>query len=376
MDFQFTDEQNMVRELARGILAKEVAADRVKAAEQTASWHDARLWSTLADAGLLGIAIEENHGGMGLGFLGLCSLLEEVGRVVAPVHVLPALVLAGLPIAELGTAEQKNRWLTGIATGESLLTGAFGACTDVARLPVVAKRAGNGWALSGTTALTPAADLAARVLIPARTETGLGIFLVDPRDDGVKLARHRTSRGEPLFDVWLDGVAVESADVLGGNAAIESSAMERIDAQATIATCATQVGVSQRALELTSSYVRERIQFGVPIGSFQAVQHRLADAYIDVESMRWVMWRAAWRLSRSEEVRREVAVAKFWAAEGGARIAASAQHVHGGIGVDVDYPIHRYFLWSKALELSFGNATQHLVTLGRDMSATPPSLAR
>ena len=145
--------------------------------------------------------------------------------------------------------------------------------------------------------------------------------------------------------------------------------LARIRAQATIATCAVQVGVSERALEITSAYVRERMQFGVPIGSFQAVQHRLADAYIDVESMRWVMWRAAWKLSRNEDATREVAVAKFWAAEAGARVAASAQHLHGGIGVDVDYPIHRYFLWSKALELSFGNATEQLVALGRHMAA-------
>ena len=116
----------MVRDLARDILAKEVDTDRLKAAEKAASWHDARLWSTLADAGLLGIAVDEAHGGMGLGLLELCTLLEEIGRVVAPVHVLPALVLGGLPIAEHGTAEQKQRWLAALARGEAILTGAFG----------------------------------------------------------------------------------------------------------------------------------------------------------------------------------------------------------------------------------------------------------
>lgn len=373
MDFTFTDEQNMVRELARGILGKEVDADRVKAAEQTASWHDARLWSTLADAGLLGIAVEEANGGMGLGLLELCTLLEEIGRVVAPVHAAPALVLAGLPIAELGTAEQKKRWLTALVSGESLLTGAFGESGDPATLPVLAKKDSNGWILSGGLSLVPAADLAARVLVPARTGDTVAIFLLDPQAKGVKVERRGTSRGEPLFDIALDSVPLSGSEVLGESLKQGAKALERMRALATIATCATQVGVSQRALEMTSAYVRERVQFGVPIGSFQAVQHRLADAYIDVESMRWVTWRAAWKLSRNEDATRQVAIAKFWASEGGARVAASAQHLHGGIGVDVDYPIHRYFLWSKALELSFGNATQQLVTLGRDMSQNVPT---
>jgi len=373
MDFTFTDEQNMVRDLARGILTKEVDADRVKAAESSDSWHDARLWSTLAGAGLLGIAVEEANGGMGLGLLELCTLLEEIGRVVAPIHATPALVLAGLSIADLGTAEQKKRWLAALASGECLLTGAFGASGDAATLPVVAKKDGKGWILSGTVSLVPAADLAARVLVPARTADTIAIFLLDPQAKGVKMERRGTSRGEPLFDLALDAVVVADSEILGESPKQGAKALERIRAQATIATCATQVGVSQRALEMTSAYVGERVQFGVPIGSFQAVQHRLADAYIDVESMRWVTWRAAWKLSRNDDATREVAVAKFWASEGGARIAASAQHLHGGIGVDVDYPIHRYFLWSKALELSFGTATEQLVTLGRHMAENVPT---
>jgi len=114
------------------------------------------------------------------------------------------------------------------------------------------------------------------------------------------------------------------------------------------------------------------VQFGVPIGSFQAVQHRLADCYIDLEAMRWTAWRAAWKLAQGEPATREVLVAKFWAAEGGARITAAAQHLHGGVGVDVDYPIHRYFLAAKALELALGGATQQLARLGRDMARSQP----
>jgi alkylation response protein AidB-like acyl-CoA dehydrogenase len=139
-----------------------------------------------------------------------------------------------------------------------------------------------------------------------------------------------------------------------------------------VALCATHVGVAQKALEITSAYVSERIQFGVPIGTFQAVQHRAADGYVDVEAMRWVTWRAAWKLSRGLPAERETMVAKFWCAEGGSRVVNSAQHLHGGIGVDLDYPVHRYFLWSKALEISLGSAAPQLARLGRDMARTGP----
>lgn len=367
MDFRFTDEQNMVRELARGILAKEMSPERAKAAESTESWHDTRLWTTLADAGLLGIAIDEAHGGMGLGFLELCALFEEIGRTVAPVHALPAL-LGGIAIVRHGTPAQKNAWLPDLAGGRALLS----VVLDPSR--VRAEPIHAGWALTGKVELVAAADVAARVLVAAETDGGVGIFLVDPRAAGVALTRRSTSRGEPLFDIALAKSASASEDLLGGRA-LPLVAVEALRSCAVVATCALQVGVSEQALETTSAYVRERMQFGVPIGSFQAVQHRLADAYIDVEAMRWVMWRAAWKLARGDAAADEVATAKFWAAEAGARVASSAQHLHGGIGVDIDYPIHRYFLWSKALELSFGPASAHLATLGKQMAATPPRLA-
>ena len=374
MDFRFSDEQTMVRDLARGILDKEITPERLKAAESNADWHDARLWQTLGQAGLLGLAVPEEHGGMGLGFLEVCTLLEEIGRALAPVPVLPTIVLAGIAIGENGTDEQKKQWLVPLAAGQAIFTAAL---TDAAPSPggvpaTRARRDGSEWTLDGAKRLVPAASLARRILVPASAAGGVGVFLVDPESAGVKLTRRRTSRGEPFFDVELSGVRATDADLLGGKTAPDASALERMAAHATIATCAVQVGVSEKALELTAAYVGERVQFGVPIGSFQAVQHRAADGYIDLSAMRWVAWRAAWTLARGESAEREVAVAKFWAAEAGARIAATAQHLHAGIGVDTDYPIHRYFLWSKALELDAGGgAHAQLARLGRELAATP-----
>lgn len=374
MDFNFSENQIMVRDLARGILDKEMTPERVKAVTAQPDWCDRELWSTFAEAGLLSLAVPEDLGGMGFGIAEACVFLQEIGRVVAPAPVLPTLVLGGLAIAQFGSDAQKKQWLEPMAAGKAMLTGALvdAGSADPGKPATTARQDGSGWILDGQKVFVPAAHLAQRILVPATTGTGVGIFLVDPRAAGVSQTRQETTTKEPLFAVKLSGVRVNATDLLGGDAQSASEKLNWIYECAVIATCATQIGVSEKTVELTSRYVCERVQFGVPIGSFQAVQHRMADCYIDLEAMRWVTWRAAWKLSQGSSATRDVAVAKFWAAEAGARIAAAAQHLHGGIGVDVDYPVHRYFLWSKALELSFGAAAPHLARLGRDMARTGP----
>jgi alkylation response protein AidB-like acyl-CoA dehydrogenase len=370
MDFRYSDEQNTIRELARGIFEKEVTPERLKAAEATPERIDAALWKTLAEANLLGIAVPEAHGGMGLGLLELCTLLEEWGRAVAPVPAFAALLLGGLPIARFGNEAQRAAWLPGLASGAHLLTAALqdAGSEDPAAPATTARRDGTDFLLTGVKRLVPAASRAARIVVPAATGDGVALFLVDPNAAGVRLTAQRTSIQEPLLDVALDGVRVARADVFGDAAA----ACWLRDA-ALAALCTTQVGVSERALEITAKYLRERVQFGVPIGSFQSVQHRAADCWIDAQAMRWTAWRAATRLVEGSDVSRDTAVAKLWAAEGGSRIANAAQHLHGGIGVDVDYSIHRYFLWSKALELTLGSAAPHLARLGRNLANSLPA---
>lgn len=374
MDFGLSEEQTSIRDLARGILEKEITLERLKGIEAGTDWFDRALWSTVAEAGLLGIAVPPEFGGMGFGLQEVCVLLHEVGRAAAPIPVFPTLVLAALPIAEFGTAEQKEKWLPAVVAGTATLTGALvdAGSSDPATPATKARRQGHAWRLTGEKLHVPAVHLAQRIIVPATSDDGVGLFLLDPQADGVRLTRCRTSTGELLFTVGLEGALVEEGNVLGGDVRSGDRRMNWLHEHALVATCAMQVGVSEKALELTAGYVRERVQFGVPIGSFQAVQHRSADGYIDLETMRWVTWRAAWRLCEGLPATRETMVAKFWAAEGGARIAASAQHLHGGIGVDLDYPVHRYFLWSKSLELSLGAAAPQLARLGRDMARTGP----
>ena len=374
MDFSFSEDQTMLRDLAREILEKEVTAERLKEIEQDPDWLDRGLWSQLAEANLLGLVAPEDLGGMGLGIEEVCLLLQEIGRAVAPVPLLPALVLASLPIAEFGTDEQKRAWLAPVASGETILTAALldADSSDPSSPGTTAKRDGESWVLEGEKRLVPAVHLARRVLVPATTDDGVGIFLVDPQAEGTSLVRQQTSRGEPLFSMRLAGARVGESELLGGDASSGARMLRWIHDRATVAVCATQIGVCERALEITAEYSRERVQFGVPIGSFQAVQHRCADRLIDLESIRWTTWRAVSRLARSLPAAREATVAKFWAAEGGARIASTAQHLHAGLGVDLDYPIHRYFLWSKSLELELGAAAPQLARLGGDMARTGP----
>jgi 3-oxocholest-4-en-26-oyl-CoA dehydrogenase beta subunit len=375
MDFSFTEEQEAIRALAAEILGAEMTADRLRAAEREPGWIDAALWMKLAEANLLGVAIPEVHGGMGMGFLELCVLLEEVGRAVAPGPWLPTLVHGALPLAEFGTEAQQVAWLPRVAAGAAQLAAALEDADSAAGAKPVtrARRDGAGFVLDGRKRAVAGAGGADRLLVPASEEHGVGVFLVDPRASGVTVTANVTSAGEPLFDVTLAGVRVAAGDRLPADGA---EILRWLAPRALTAVAALQAGVSARALRMTADYVKERVQFGVPIGSFQAVQHREADSFIDLEAMRWTLWQAAWRIDEGLPAECAADVAKLWAADGGSRIANASLHLHGGLGSDVDYPIHRYFLWSKALELHGGGAGATLARLGAELARTGPGEIR
>jgi 3-oxocholest-4-en-26-oyl-CoA dehydrogenase beta subunit len=370
VDFGFSEEQESIRALGRQILEQELDLERRKRVEASPAAVDEALWKQLAEASLLGIALPEAQGGMGMGFLELCCLLEEVGRSVAPVPAWETLVLGALPLARFGSAAQRDRWLPAVAAGDALLTAALHEEGEVR-----AARRGAGFSLEGAKAWVPLARRAARILVPARVEGGgLGLFLVDPAGEGVSLEGARTSTGAPLFAVRLAGAPVAADDRLGGDASPDGGeAFEWLRDRALVGVSALQMGVCARALEITAAYATEREQFGVPIGSFQAVQHRAADAFIDLEALRWCTWRAAWRLAEERPATRDAAVAKFWAADAGARIAGACIHLHGGMGADTDQPIHRYFLWSKTLELCLGAARPARARAGGARTGGPMS---
>ena len=218
---------------------------------------------------------------------------------------------------------------------------------------------GDVWRLDGTKQLVPAAQLANAIVVSARTDDGPALFVVDTDAHGVDVTPVRTTHGEPHADVALTGAVGQR---LGSD--IGAEPLQSLYTRALVGLCAIQVGVAERALRIAASYTSEREQFGRPIGSFQAVQQRMADAFIDVEAIRWTTWHAAWLVAEGRPADRAAAIAKFWAAEAGARVTATAQQVHGGMGIDVTYPVSRYFLWAKHIELALGSAPEQLVRLG------------
>jgi hypothetical protein len=374
MDFSFSEDQEALRQLARKIFDDHCTHERLKAVEATPEWFHRPVWSELAKANLLGVALPEDVGGSGLGFFELCILLEEIGRAVAPVPAWATLVLGALPINLFGSEAQRQRFLPGVIAGDVILTAALveTGWDEPGTITATATRDGGHWRLDGAKACVPAAHLAARVLVPARTGDGAaGVFLVDPNGAGVRVERQITTNGEPQFELTLAGATVGADDVLGdpaGGGAIVDWTLQR----AIAGLCAMSTGVADRAVRMTAEYTTGRKQFGKPLATFQAVAQRAADAFIQVEGIRWTMWQAVWRLSEGQAAHDDVAIAKYWAGEGGHFATYAAQHLHGGIGLDVDYPLHRYFLWSKQIELSLGSSTQHLARLGAEMAKAPP----
>jgi alkylation response protein AidB-like acyl-CoA dehydrogenase len=374
MDFSFTDEQQAITELTHRILSEQLPPERLRELEADPSWFADDVWAALAKADLLGIALPEADGGGGYGLLEACLIAEQVGRSVAPVPYLSCIVGAALPVAQFGSEAQRARLLPGVIDGSATLSVALHEPDDVepATVPTTqATPSGDGWRLHGVKSFVVAADRATAILVPARTGEGTAtVFLVAPDAEGITLLPEVAVSGEPQWTVRLDGVAVGPDDVLGRpdeGAAVARWTVDRL----TAAVCATQVGVCEEALAITARYVCEREQFGTKLGTFQAVGHRIADAYIDTEAIRLTALQATWRLDAGLPAEDELMVAKFWAAEGAQRVVHAAQHLHGGIGVDLDYPIHRYFRWAKVLELTLGGASPSLLRLGASLANQP-----
>jgi len=355
MDFALTEDQQSLQKLVREILTDVATHEHLKQLEaQSWSVFDRDLWRQLAQAGVTGIALPESVGGAGLGFEELGLVLEQVGRAVAPVPAAPSLV-TGYILGKYGAATEL---LGGLAAGDVILTTAFEG-------EVAASRRGDDWVLEGETPFVPYGAEADVVAVPATFGETTILALVRHRTQGVAVTELQTTNREPQATLTF-----EDAQVLE---VIEDAGelVRDLRRHMTAALAMVAAGVCAAALELTAKYTSEREQFGKKIASFQAVGQRAADAYIDTEMVRLTALQAVWRLSVGWPAEEEVAVAKFWVGDGGMRALHACQHLHGGIGVDLDYPLHRYFVWGKQLEHELGTPTRQLLELGTHLAATP-----
>lgn len=375
MDFTFTEEQQAAAETAKGVFAG-AAPDAVPSPALTpgavADTCDRALWARLADADLLSLLLDARYGGAGLDAIALCLVLRESARVLARVPLLES-GAAAATVQAYGGEEAKSALLARAGRGELVLTVAAHGRTghDPAELAVTARQDGEAWVLDGVQTAVPWAYDADVTVVPAHTGTGRTVLALVPRGhEGVVLAEQFSTSGERLGELRLESARLAARDVIDADGAWEWLR----DLLAT-GTCALALGLGERVLRMTAEYTSEREQFGFPIATFQAVAVQAADRYIDLRAMEATLWQAAWRIASGAPgalpAAGDIAVAKIWAAEGVRRVAQTAQHLHGGFGADVDYPLHRYHAWAKHLELSLGPAAAHEEALGDLLAAHP-----
>jgi hypothetical protein len=375
VDFTFTEEQQAAAEAARGVFAG-VAPDTVPSPSlvpgAVADDFDRALWTRLAEADLLSLLLSAQYGGAGLDAIALCLVLRESAKVLARVPLLETSAAAAA-VQAYGGEELKSALLTRAGRGEAVLTVAANGRTghDPAELAVTARQEGDWWVLDGVQTAVPWAHTADFVVVPAHTTADRTLLAVVPRiHQGVELGEQISTTGERLDELRLESARIPAHDVIDVD-----GAWEWLRELLTTGTCALALGLGERVLAMTSEYTGKREQFGHPVATFQAVAVQAADRYIDLRAMEATLWQAAWRIASGAPgvlpASGDVAVAKIWASEGVRRVVQTAQHLHGGFGADVEYPLHRYHAWAKHLELQLGPAAAHEEALGELLAAHP-----
>lgn len=371
MDFALNEEQQMLRKSARDFLKTECPKTLVRELEESEAGYSPEIWTKMSELGWMGIVVPEEFGGIEWSLLDQAVLFEEFGRAAMPGPML-ANLMGTLAILEGGSEEQKGKILPGVASGKTILSMALEeseAVCDPRFVSLKASPKDDNYIITGSKLFVSYAHIADHLIVVARTsgepgnEKGLTVFMVDGKTPGITLTTIKNIAADKLFRVDFNNVTVSSSDIMGtpdsGFALISPVLSKAMAIQ-----CAEMVGGAQQELTMTAEHTRTRVQFDRPVGTFQAVQHRLADMFIDVQSARWTTYQAIWRLSQAMPADKELAIAKFITGSACQRVAFSAQQLHGGIGVDLDFDLHFYYRREKAMELSLGTPAFHLDSLG------------
>ncbi|MCB9606166.1 MAG: acyl-CoA/acyl-ACP dehydrogenase [Polyangiaceae bacterium] len=358
MDFAFTEDQQGLVGLCRQMFGELCAPEAIAQLEKSGQpvFHK-QLWSRMAESELLGLNLKEDVGGLGLGMVEVCLIHEQAGWVTAPLPLTACLAMGAPALDRFGSDALRQAVLPGVIRGESIL------CATTSR--VSATQTSEGFTLHGELDCVPWAPVASHIVLLAEHASQLSALCVELK--GLEVERQTASNEEPLGRIRFAGHPVPASNLLGelGHGETVSAFMSE---RGQVAQAASILGMAARALRLTAKYATERQQFGRAIGTFQAVGQRAADAFVDVETIRVALWRAAWLLDDAQPATAEVLVASYWAKDAGNRVVNAAQHIHGGIGFDRDYPLYRYFLGVKTLEQRMGSATSCLSELGRRMA--------
>lgn len=364
MDFNLSEDQLLIKDVADRMFADLCADDRVRQEYAAERAFHKDLWQQIVDAGLLGTSLPENVGGSGFGLTETCLLLEAQGRSVAPIPLLETLVECALPLARCDAGERFSDTLKAVCSGERILTAVrpYKGLQSLATLK--AHEEGEALILDGASASAAWAPLAQQFLVNTENAGKPVVMLIDADTPGIRLVEQKLIGGICAAVVHFDKVRVESsALVASGDAA---AAMLDVQSQLTLtALAAQQVGILHEGLRRTAVYDNERKQFGKSLSSFQAVAHQAADAYMEIEALRGVYWRALDDIDSGRDARLAAHSAKIWLCRAGHKVAHTVLHLHGGMGQDLEYPIHRFFTWAKRNERYLGSATDHSLSIGQ-----------
>jgi alkylation response protein AidB-like acyl-CoA dehydrogenase len=369
MNFGFNEEQELLRSTARKFFDNECASEIVRKLMDGPEGMTPDLWKKIAEQGWTGLIFPDAHGGMGLGFVDLVVLMEEMGRAVVPGPFFSTVLLGGLAIREAGTDAQKKAWLPKISSGEARATLAWmepSAELGARGITLQATAKGGGFTLNGTKLFVQDAHTADVIVVAARTgsgqspEEGISLFLVPKGTPGMSVTLLPTmDQTRKLCEVGLKDVAL-GAEALMAQAGSGWTALARVIERATVALCAEMCGGAQKVLEMTVEYAKIRQAFGRPIGSYQGVKHKAADMLVDVENSKSITYYAAWAMDEGvPEGPLAVSMAKAYVSDAYRRVAGAGIQLHGGIGFTWEHDLHLYFKRAKGSEFTFGDATWH-----------------
>ena len=369
MEFGLKEEQEMLKTMARDFLANECPKTVVRELMEGETGFSPELWKKMADNGFLGLVFPEEYGGGGMNFRDLSILCEEIGRAVLPGPFISTVLLVGMPILTFGTDEQKQEFLPKIASGEAVCTLAVleeSGDLWAEDIKVRAIRRGDEYIIRGTKLFVADAKAADYILVAARTqrtenpEEGITLFLADAKEWGVYSAMMQTmDETRKQYEVVFTNVPVSAKNIVG-ELHQGWPILKQIALWASAALCAEMVGAGEMVLEMTVNYAKERVQFGVPIGSFQAIKHKCADMLMGLEYSRSLMeWAAEAIKENHPDASMAVSMAKSYCGDTSKKVTDEGIQIHGGIGFTWDHDMHLYFKRVRSADTAFGDSNYH-----------------
>jgi alkylation response protein AidB-like acyl-CoA dehydrogenase len=375
MDFNFTEEQEMLRTSARNFLSKECPKTKIREFEESEKEHDPDMWKKMADLGWMGLVFPEEYGGSEGEFMDLIVLLEEMGYNILPGPFFSSVILCGFPIRDFGTEEQRKEFVPQIARGEMIMALALtepDARYDASGIKLQAVLKDDNYTLNGTKLFVHDAHVADYLLVATRTsegknpEEGITLFLVKAKSPGIGYTVLKTIASDNQCEVTFNDVKIPRTGMLGKlNQGWEI--IERVLEKAAVAECALMVGGAQAVLEMTNSYAKERVQFGRPIGSFQVIQHKLVDMMTSVDGARNLTYEAAWKINEGLPCALEASMAKARVNEAYQRVCIDGMIIHATIAFTWDHDMGLYFRRAKAAEIAFGDADFHRERVAQEL---------